>query len=287
LGDYAAIARAAAEWRFGSWERGQVIDVAAEMTAFTLEVIVRALFGAEAEPHRAEIGRAFAEVTAFFEHALTPWGHLTKRLPLPARWRYLQAVRALDEVLARILAHGASPMAALFEGLGPRELRDELMTLFVAGHETTASALTFALHLASLHPGTPVEGLIEETLRLYPPVWSIGRQALADDRFGIRRGDLIIIPVWRIHRDPRFYPEPDAFRPGRPLEGLPRGAYLPFGLGQRVCIGAGLAQMEMEVALSAVFSRFRVLQEGSVPDPLPLVGTLTARPRVPIRLRLA
>jgi cytochrome P450 len=221
-----------------------------------------------------------------------------KRVPLPARRRYLAAVRTLDQILERILREG-SPQVALFDGLGPREARDELMTLFIAGHETTASALSFAVHLAARNPDAQAAaaraGLIEESLRLYPPVWSIGREALENDRFGIKRGDLVLIPVWRIHRDPRFYPDPDQFRPDRATKGRPAGAYLPFGLGPRTCIGAGFARMEMDIALGELLGRFRLLpegpegpagSEGNDPEPLALVGTLTARARRPIRVRL-
>jgi cytochrome P450 len=287
LGEYATIVRQAAVTRFSAWREGQVIAVQREMTALALEIVVRALFGAEAEPYREEIGRAFREVTDFFEYTLTPRGHFLKRAPLPRRRAYLQAVASLDSILSRIAIGSDLPLE-----------RDELMTLFIAGHETTAAALTFAIYLAAQHPASQLaaarEGLIAETLRLYPPVWSVGREALEDDRLAgqdVHKGDLVLVPIWRIHRDSRFYPRPDAFDPSRWDDGQAaaiKGAYLPFGDGPRVCIGAGFARMEMDIALEELFSRFRIEPAGG-PEwsgPLDLVGTLTARSRLEIQARL-
>jgi cytochrome P450 len=199
------------------------------------------------------------------------------------------------------------------------QLRDEVMTLFLAGHETTSNALTWTWYLLAQNPavehalmseldqvlaGRPpalsdlprlpyTEMVVKESMRLYPPAWGIGRRAISDFEIGgyrIRAGTNVFILQWITHRDPRFFPDPERFDPERwrvdPVRSgrIPRFAYFPFGGGPRVCIGAGFAMMETTLLLAAIAQRYRFTL---LPDP-PVVPffSITLRPRhgLPVRI---
>jgi cytochrome P450 len=203
-------------------------------------------------------------------------------------------------------------------GMTDRQLRDEVMTLLLAGHDTTALALTWAFVLLAQHPDIEtrllaeletvlagrapasadvpelrfVEQVVTETLRLYPTAWVIGREAVRDTQIGgqrIAKGTTVLASPWVLHRDARFFDEPDAFLPGRWADGLaqrlPRFAYVPFGGGQRVCIGSSFAQLEASLLLATIAQRFRVslAEPDRRVEPLPVV---TLRPSQPVRVTL-
>jgi cytochrome P450 len=193
--------------------------------------------------------------------------------------------------------------------MSPRQLRDEVITILIAGHETVASALTWACYLLSQNPiaaermkqelGTVLgrrfpcvddlpalnytRRIFDETLRLYPPAWLITRKALGEDRvagYRVRAGSLVIIGVSAMHHHPTYWPDPDCFDPDRftpeNSAGRPRFAYLPFGGGPRLCIGNNFALAEAPLVLAAIFQRFGLkLAPGTLVEPLPLV---TLRP---------
>jgi cytochrome P450 len=198
-----------------------------------------------------------------------------------------------------------------------RQLRDEVMTLFLAGHETTAVALTWTWHLLAQHPdadarlaaelravlgGRPptvsdlpslryADMVVTESMRLYPPAYGLSRQAIRPTEAGghaLAPGEVFIAPTWVVHRDPRWYDVPEAFRPER-WEGdlarrLPRFAYFPFGGGPRQCIGNAFAQMEAVLILAGIAQRFRLVPvSGSSVRPVPSV---TLRPGSPVPMRL-
>lgn len=198
-----------------------------------------------------------------------------------------------------------------------QQLRDEVMTIFMAGHETTAVALSWTWYLLAQHPEADrglaaelrevladrratvgdlprlkyVERVVTEAMRLYPPAYGLGRQAVrATEVAGqaIGAGDIVIVPTWVVHRDPRWFDEPEAFRPER-WEGdlaqrLPRYAYFPFGGGPRQCIGNGFAMMEAILVVAVIAQRFRLsLVPGQRISPAPYV---TVRPEPGIRVRL-
>jgi cytochrome P450 len=206
-------------------------------------------------------------------------------------------------------------------GMDDRQLRDEVMTLLLAGHDTTALALTWAWVLLARHPDvaerlrteigavlgerpptaadaprlSSVEHVVTETLRLYPTAWAIGREALRDTEIGgqrVARGTTALISPWVLHRDPRFWHEPESFRPERwssaMPQDLPRFAYVPFGAGQRVCIGANFAQLEAMLLLTTIVQRFRLelADPSQEVQPWPVV-TLRTRTNVPMRLNAA
>jgi cytochrome P450 len=194
--------------------------------------------------------------------------------------------------------------------LGDREIRDEVATLFVAGHETTANALTWTQWLLATHPEIQARleeevdrvcmgrqpgvaevpnlalcsHVIEESMRLMPPAWIIGRESLSALSIGgvpIARGTTVLMSQWVVHRDPRWFAQPERFDPDRWANGfadrLPDFAYFPFGGGARTCIGAGFARMEMVLLLASMVGRYRLsLAPGAVIEPVP---TITLRPR--------
>ena len=199
--------------------------------------------------------------------------------------------------------------------MSDRQLRDEIVTLFLAGHETTAIALTCALHALAAHPDVAarvhaeidatlgdrpaesadlsrlklLDAVVRETMRLYPPAWIIGREAVKPiDLPGahIPAGSQILISQWVMHRDARWFPEPTTFRPDRWLDGstasLHRHAYIPFGGGPRVCIGNHFAMLEAVLILATYLQRLEV---ALAPDTtLKLAPSVTLRPTEPVRL---
>jgi cytochrome P450 len=204
------------------------------------------------------------------------------------------------------------------EGMNDQQLRDEVMTIYMAGHETTAVALSWAWYLLAQHPDVDarlavelrqvlgdrpataadlprlkyVEAIVTEAMRLYPPAYGLGRQAVrATELAGhaIAPSDIVIVPTWVVHRDARWFEDPEAFRPerwqGDLAQRLPRYAYFPFGGGPRQCIGNGFAMMEAILIVATIAQRFQLsLVPGQRITPAPYV---TVRPEPGIRVRLA
>lgn len=302
-----------------TWADGSTVDVLAEMQELTLRIVCAALFQV---PTPAETERFVAAVHAF---AASLNVVLRRAFPIPGwlpsagnrlRRRTVRAVDALayDLVRRRRAAPGEDLVSLLVaardEDGGPalddREVRDELMTMFFAGHETSAAALTWALYLLASHPdvaagvraevaalGTdavsmadlprlPLLGqVVAETLRLYPPVWVFDRSPREDIEVGgyrIPRGANVLLSPWVVHRDPRLWDEPDEFRLDRFAGGTPsRGAYLPFGDGPRICVGNRFAEAEIRIVLATLLPRVDLsLVDGAAVRP---EGDATLRPR--------
>lgn len=309
--------RMADDWR----ARGEV-DLHAEMMRLTLEIVCEALFRASIEADVPRIDTALDAITrAFMGFPFPMW------MPLPRHVRAWRGLRQLDAVIHRMiaerkaeLAEGGAPgqdLLSLLLGaldddgrpMSDQQLRDELITVFLAGHETTAIALTFAVDLISRHPEVAgklrtewarhlgnrevtaadlpqldyTRAVLQETLRLYPPAWFIGRETV--DRYRIAdyelpRGTTVFLCPIQIQRDARFFPDPLRFDPARWLdaqrEKTPRYAYFPFGAGQRSCIGAGFAMLEMTAVLPTIF---RVCDVWLTDDsPIGLLPAVTLRP---------
>jgi cytochrome P450 len=315
------------------WQAGEVRDISQDMTELTLRIVGRTLFGTDVGEDLARIRRSSQAMTEHFRSRLyTLMILVPDSIPTPGNLRYGRAVRDLEHLVYRILGERRASgqrsddlldmlLSARDEdgrGMTDRQLRDEVMTLLLAGHDTTALALTWAWVLLAQHPAAEarvhaeidaalgerlpsatdvarlsyVEQVVTETLRLYPTAWAIGREAVRDTQIGgqrVARGTTVLMSPWVIHRDPRFYDAPDEFRPERWSDGLaarlPRYAYVPFGAGQRVCIGSGFAQLEAALLLTSVAQRFRLaLADPTSPvEPLPVV-TLRARHPVPMKL---
>jgi cytochrome P450 len=316
-----------------TWRTGQTRDAQSEMFEITLRIAARTLFGSELTDDLTRIRRASLTTTDHFRSRLfTLLILLPDSLPTPGNRRYQHAVRDLDQLVYRIIAErraraNADPADDLLSlllaardddgrGMTDRQLRDEVMTLLLAGHDTTALALTWALVLLARHPeqtaevtaevdtvlsGRPptgadlprlpfLEAVILETLRLYPTAWVIGREAVRDTRLGDRpvpKNTTVLMSPWVLHRDGRWFDQPEVFAPGRWSDGLaarlPRLAYVPFGGGQRVCIGSGFAQMEAMLILATIVQRFRwrLARPAEPIEPRPVV-TLRPRGAVPL-----
>jgi cytochrome P450 len=283
------------------WREGQTIDLHAEMARLTLAIVGRTIFGVDVEDERAaRITGALADVLAQYDRAFSPWLPITERLPLPANRRFDRAREVFDDAVYDMIrrrraagVEGDDLLSLLLHaredgsGMTDEQVRDEAITIFLAGHETTANALTWTWLLLSEHPEARVSLLAEldevlggrppaatdvpslaytravlhEAIRRYPPAWAIGRRATADleaDGHRIAAGSVIVVSPWLLHHDPRWWDEPWGFRPERWLAddpARPRDAYVPFGAGPRMCIGEGFAWLEATLVLSTIARR--------------------------------
>lgn len=308
-----------------SWSDAAAVEVEDAMMHAALEVVGHALFGSDLSGDAGALTSATLDgldvVIARARVPISPpsW------LPTPANLRLRRANGALDGAVARMLADrraAASPgtdmLGLLIEardedgvGLSDLEIRNQMVTFIVAGHETVATALTWALALLAEHPQMQArvqaeaagagEGLgwdrlvftravFDEALRLYPPAWLITRQALSDDELAgcrIPSGALVILSPWLLHRHPALWSEPEAFRPGRFADGdVDRRAFIPFGAGPRMCIGRDFAYVEGVLMLARLCAAFEFAPlAGAVrPRPNPLV---TVRPAGGLRLAIS
>ena len=324
IGGYAAVMVARAERFADGVAAGETIDAVAAMSRLTLGIAAETLFGADVDDQAGTIGRALHAAMESFPISLTPIGELLDHLPwVPVVRRFLAARAELDAIVyALIEARRNDPAAAgrtdvlgmlLAAGDGPdgmdvEQIRDETMTIFLAGHETTAMALTWTLWLLSQHPDVEARlqaelaavldgraptmddlpalrytrDVIAESMRLYPPAWVVGRRAVEDAPLGewtVPKGSIVIMSQWITQRDPRFWPQADAFRPERwangETDGLPKFAYFPFGGGTRICIGEAFAWTELVLVLATIARRWRFTAAPGM--------TLTGQPSVTLR----
>ncbi|MGI8554269.1 MAG: cytochrome P450 [Dehalococcoidia bacterium] len=297
-----------AQRRLATWRDGEVRDFHQEMTQITLAIVAKTLFGADVSREAPGIGRAVTELleatNARMNNLLTVF--LPYRVPVPVHLRIRRAVGQIDALIYRIIAErrasGGDPgdlLSLLLHArdeddgsqMTDRQVRDEAMTLFGAGHETTAVALAWAGYLLARHPQVEAklvaeldqvlrgraptaadfphlrytQMVVEETLRLYPPAWAIGRDVRQNTAVGgypLRAGTLLMMSPCVLQRDPRYYDQPETFEPERWRDGLahrlPRFAYFPFGGGQRQCIGQGFAILEAVLVLATVVQQFRL-----------------------------
>jgi len=314
------------------WQSGQSFDVLQEMMRLTLAIVAQTLFSTEVDSEADEIGTALTEVFSLFEIILMPFSEILEKLPLPAVRRFKRARKRLDETIYRLIAERRASgvdagdllsmllMARIEEdeegsgGMSDEQVRDEALTLFLAGHETTADALTWAWYLLSQNPEAEAafhaeldrvlagrlpsfddlpqlrytEAVFAEALRLYPPAWGIGRRALEDYQvgdFAIPARSVVLLSPYVVHRDPRWFPEPLAFRPERWLaedSARPKFAYFPFGGGARVCIGERFAWMEGTLLLAVIGQRWRLRLEAG--HRVETHARITLRPKFGLRM---
>jgi len=324
IASYGAVMAELTDRLVSEWKDGETRDVHRDMMRVTMEIVSKTLFDAEVKKDLNEISRSFdlviREIAKRFRRPIK----IADWIPTPGNLRYMRGVRMLDGLVARIVAERrANPgdrgdllsmlMAARDDDGRPmsdRQLRDETITLFLAGHETTAIALSWTLFLLAKNPETEAklraelaslpadrlpgaadlprlpytEAVVKEGLRLYPPAYVIGRESLKDCELGGYRcpaGTTIYFAPWVLHRDPRFFPDPERFRPERWMESggstskLPKYAYIPFGGGPRICIGERFAMMEGVLVLATLLRRVRLEMAGPDPTPFP---SITLRP---------
>ncbi|HXJ55399.1 MAG TPA: cytochrome P450 [Verrucomicrobiae bacterium] len=314
---------------------GETVDLAPILSQLTLEIIARAMFSSDVHGQAADVTRHIATLNEFALHLLrNPWLFLVpRRFPTPFTRRQYDSLQALNRIVHGIIqSRRRNPGAyddllqmllsaceeTTGQGMTDAQLRDEVMTIFVAGHETTANAMAWLIYLVSRHPAVeerlqlelelnwPADGLrlehlgefrytrqvIEESLRVYPTIWSIGRFCVEDDELGgyrIPARTNVLIPIFYFHWNPRFWVEPERFDPDRfAPERRPAPdsmIYFPFGAGPRSCVGNHFAFQELMIMTVLLFRhfRFRVAPGASVePDPL-----ITLRPKYGLRMLLS
>jgi len=310
------------------WQPGQVRHLSRDLSRLALAIIGRALFDEDLTADAAIIETALEHATDWF---LSPFSlpFVPSWLPLPGAWRFQRAVKELDHIVYDIIhGHRQNPSEndlllsrlldfrdAAGNGLTDQQIRDEVITLLLAGHETTALSLGFAFYLLARHPESDArvadevaevvgdrlptvadipqlrytEWVVRETMRLYPPAWTIAREAISDCEiagFHVPQGTQLWLLQWIVHRDPRWYDQPEIFRPerwdGDLIHRIARGAYFPFGDGPRICIGNYFAMQEAILILATVVQRYRLVLVND--RPLKLVPSVTLRARGGIRL---
>jgi cytochrome P450 len=284
------------------WVPHRPVDLHRETVRLTLATAGATLLGTQVEEDVELIETAIDDLLSAYKLAFVPFGWRLQRLPVGPPRRLRRGRAALHELIGRMITERRDDgrdrgdlLSTLVLGdepdrLSVTEIRDQALTLLLAGHETTANALAFALHLMAADPEVEASvhaevdaldgrapraedvdrlvtcrGLFSEALRLYPPSWAMGRQATRDHPVGeriVREGDLVVLPQWVVHRDPRWWPDPTRCDPARWSDDAgsrrPRWAYFPFGGGARRCIGEGFARTEGVVALATIASRWRL-----------------------------
>ncbi len=312
-----------------AWKGGEVRDVHRDMMRLTLEIVVKTLFNADVSGEADRVGQVLSTLVKPFASQATLKWILDNRLPTLAHQRFHRATREIDDVVYRIIAqrreHGSDEgdlLSMLLQAqdedgsqMTDRQLRDEVMTLFLAGHETTAITLSWAWYLLSTNPeaekkfhleleqvlnGRPpaagdipmlkyTEMIAKEAMRLYPPAYGVGRETIEECEIGgfrVPRKSQVFMFQWATQRDPRFFDEPNKFYPDRWtadfIDRLPKYAYFPFGGGPRVCIGSYFATMEIILVLANIGQRFRL---SLVPEQaITLYPAMSLRPRDGIKV---
>lgn len=298
------------------------------MMRLTLQVISRVILGVDTDTDAETVECALDVLMMDYKFRFETGVSLPRWLPTPGNWRVRRAILDLRGVIGRMIDHRrANPgerddllsrLVAAHDrgevGMSDKQMRYELLTMLLAGHETTANTLTWTFDLLARHPEaerelvrqqrevlgdrppaardldrlTITEHVLLESMRLYPTAYLIGREAVEGVEVGgfrLPAGSTLLMSQWVTHRDPRFFSRPDEFLPRRWAEGprgLPRQAYFPFGAGPRLCIGSQFAMMEATAILAAILPRFHLRLAGSAPvAPWPSV---TLRPRDGLRV---
>ncbi|WP_349368322.1 cytochrome P450 [Salinarimonas sp.] len=324
LDGYGAVMVRMTEEMLDRWTPGEARDVHVDMMGVTLRIAAKTLFDSELEEEVERIDHAVTllmnEIAARYARPVL----IPDAVPLPGHIRYRKGLKVVEEVIDRIVAErrarpaDSGDLLALYmqardeegRGMSDRQLRDEMVTLLLAGHETTALVLSWAWYELARHPQAQerlaaeieavlgdrpagvedlrrlpfAECVVKESMRLYPPGWAIGRETTEEVEIGgytIAKGTTVIMAPWVLHRDPRFFDEPEAFRPERWEDGLeerlPRFAYMPFGGGPRVCIGNRFSMMEAILLLVTMARRYRFAPTpGRDTTPFP---SITLRPK--------
>lgn len=321
---YASVMVDSTERMLQSWADGQTRDVQDDMMRLTLEIVAKTLFDADVTAASADASIAMETLLRSFTERINNMFRLPMSFPTPANLRFKRAARRLDDLLFSVITERRATgedrgdlLSMLLQArdeddgtrMTDRQLRDETMTLFMAGHETTANTLAWTWYLLANHPEaearlhaelddvlgdrpptfndlsrlTYADMVITEALRFYPTVWLVGREAIEPCEVGgypVPVGTTIYMSQWVLHRDARYFDDPESFRPERWADGLakrlPRYAYFPFGGGPRICIGNSFALMESVLLLATIARRFRLRL---APDAsVTLMPTMTLRP---------
>jgi cytochrome P450 len=314
------------------WQPGQTRDIDHDMMRLALAIVTRTLFGAEMDAKTGnEVSVSMTAALNAINNQINTAMPAPEWFPTPNKTTLHKAVAELDALLERTIGERRKSkedtgdllsmlmLATDDDGnsMSDQQLRDEAMTIFLAGHETTANALTWAFYLLSQHPEVEakvhaeldrvlagraptladlpnlpyLEMVLKETMRLYPPASGLSREPIEDVELGgyhLPKGAMIVVSMYALHRDVRYFPNPDQFDPERfrpeNEANIPKYAYLPFGGGPRVCIGNMFAEMEARLILATVASRYRLaLQPGHVVQPMQVV---TLRPKYGMKMQV-
>lgn len=331
IASYADVMTAYAAQTSQGWRDGETLDISEEMMRLTLGIVGKTLFDADVASDAQEVGEAMAVAMDLFNTLTLPFFNLLQKLPLPQFRRFDNARIRLDAIIFRLIEerrrsgrdHGDLLSMLLLaqdtEGDGGQmtdaHLRDELMTIFLAGHETTANAMTWTWYLLSQNPEVesklheeidevlggrlPVfddvarlkytEMVLAESMRLYPPAWALGRMALNDFEIGgyvVPKNSLVLMSQYVMHRDPRYFTDPSRFDPERwtpeAREARPQFSYFPFGGGPRRCIGEGFAWMEGILLLATMAQDWQMRLAPN--HPVELKPVITLRPKHGMRM---
>lgn len=330
IDSYAEIMSEYAERTCAHWRDGQELDVSAELMKLMIGIVAKTLFGHDIDEDSDAVSGNLSILMGFFTKLMSPTRG-TLKLPLPSSLRFRKALAELDAVVYRIIeqrrrdpAEGDDLLSRLVRAkddetqaqMTEKQLRDEVFSLLMAGHETTANGLGWTLYLLAQNAeadgklyrevSTAIAGktrfepadldrlpyakqVVTEAMRLYPPGWFVGRTANEDVELGgftIPKDATVLMSQFLAHRDGRYFDEPERFLPERWTEsfsaGLPRGAFFPFSAGDRHCLGEGFAWLELLLALTTFIARWKFeLVPGPQIRPRPSV---TLRPDRPIRM---
>ena len=311
-----------------SW-REETIDIHQEMSQLTVKVITQSMFGVDTTETAREIAEALDTIMLQYVHRAEMFFLLPTWLPTAGNWRAYRATKRLNQIVSDIIEqrrqYPKDDLLSIMLGvedengnrLSDRELRDEVMTLLLAGHDTTANALTWTLMLLAQNPEVEAklvaevqsvvtqslptiddlpklpytEMVLKEAMRLYPPAWALGREVTRDCTIGdyhFTRGTTLYFSQWVMHRDPRFFDNPEQFSPDRWEDNLeqrlPRCAYFPFGAGPRVCIGKTFSMMEAMLTLAVIVQKFSftLIEEQTIE----LLPSITLRPKHGVKIML-
>jgi cytochrome P450 len=333
IAGYARIMAEKAQLWADARHEGESLDLAVEMNRLTLAIVAETLFGSEVDAEAHTIAESLTVVIENFNRMLLPFWRFLRRVPTSANRQLHAAQKRLDTTIYRLIAqrrkegrdHGdlLSMLLAAEDAENPQkrltdvEVRDQAMTLFLAGHETTANALSWTWHLLTQHESVRAKmhaeleavlgpdrmpsledtahlpyttAVFSESMRLFPPVWVVGRRALEDVTIGgyeVPRRTIVIVSQYLIHRDERYWPDALEFRPERWLDEQaqatrPKFAYFPFGGGGRICIGDAFAWTEGVLILAVIARRWRFeAVPGHVVDTNP---TVTLRPKYGLKM---
>ncbi len=331
ISSYANVMTSYASRQIDTWKNGETLDIHGEMNRLTMTIVAKCLFDADIEIESRGIGIALADTIEYFNRLSSPLAPLLEVLPLPSTKKYRRSVEKLDRMVYRLIEEKRNDRADrpdLLSGLlnardaegkmTDEQVRDEILILFAAGHETTANALTWTWYLLSQNLEveekfhTEIDLLLKEnelpspedlpklsyatkvlteSMRIYPPAWVLVRETLNDYNIGkyfIRKGSNLLMSQYIMHRNPRYFPRPEKFIPDRWTPefkvSLPKYAYFPFGGGPRGCIGEPFAWMEGVLVLATIARRweFRHVADHKVE----LLPRITLRPKHGIKMKV-
>jgi cytochrome P450 len=328
ISSYGEIMVQYAQRAIANWQDGEQRDLARDMTRLTLEIVVKTLFNSDVSNDADHVGEILSGLVKPFASQATLKWILDNRLPTPAHRKYFNAVSEIDRIVFRMIAERRGSgydqgdlLSMLLQAqdddgtrMSDAQLRDEVMTLFLAGHETTALALSWSWYLLATHSeaeqkfhaeleemlnGRPpnvsdlprlkyAEMIAKEALRLYPPAYAVGREAIEETEIGgfrVPKGTQLFAFQWVTHRDARYFEEPEKFKPERwtteASEQLPKYAYFPFGGGPRQCIGNYFAMMEIVLLLATIGQRFKF---SLIDEHVEVLPVLSLRPKNGIKV---